>query len=253
MLETRESTATPQSETERNWLLKALPERAYQELAPLLKTVTLTAGQRLGPKYEDIPFVYFPQSGVVSILRTMRDGAEVEVGTIGSEGMTALAVFLGGDMMPTQCVVQIAGTAKRIRAQDLQDASREEKPLRDVLLCYTQYLFDQVVLSVACNKLHSLEQRYACWMLMTRDRVGNDSFLMTHEHLADLLGVRRAGISEVAKTLSRAGGIQYTRGRIEITDAGKLEAMSCECYRNTHEDFDRLLGKAGLGSARRPE
>src|SRR5687768_11140720 len=164
--------ARPAYGSERNWLLAALSEVEYEDLAPLLETVTLAADQRLGPLHEDIPFVYFPQSGVVSMLKTMRDGSEVEVGTVGSEGMTGLAVFLGGDRMPTECTVQIAGTANRIRTDALQEMSGEGTPLRTILLCYTQYLFDQFGQSVACSTLHSLEQRFARWMLMTRDRVG---------------------------------------------------------------------------------
>jgi CRP-like cAMP-binding protein len=232
-------------DVERNWLLGALSAAEHAELAPHLVTVTLTASQQLGPPHEDIPLVYFPQSGVVSILKTMQDGTKVEVGTVGSEGMTALAVFLGGDEMPTECVVQIAGTAKRIHAHQLREASRAGGPLRDVLLCYTQYLISQMGQSVACSTLHSLEQRCARWLLMTRDRVGTETFVMTHDHLANLLGVRRAGVSEVAEELRRAGGIEYTRGSIRIIDPAVIEAIACECYRATSEDFARLLGKAG--------
>ena len=147
--------------------------------------------------------------------------------------------------MPTESVVQIAGTAKRIHAHQLREASRAGGPLRDVLLCYTQYLISQMGQSVACSTLHSLEQRCARWLLMTRDRVGTDTFVMTHDHLANLLGVRRAGVSEVAEELRRAGGIEYTRGSIRIIDPAVIEAIACECYRATSEDFARLLGKAG--------
>ena len=237
--------SSPAYASERNWLLAALSEIEYDELAPSIETVTLAAGQRLGPIHEEIPFVYFPQSGVVSMLKTMRDGTKVEVGTVGTEGMTGLAVFLGGDRMPTECVVQIAGTARRIHADALQEMSAEGTPLRTILLCYTQYLFDQVGQSVACSTLHSLEQRFARWMLMTRDRVGTDAFLMTHEHLATLLGVRRAGVSEAAESLRQDGGIAYSRGRIRIADVPQVEAMACECYRATRDDFNRLLGGVG--------
>ena len=245
MLEASGPTATPQSDAERNWLLNTLPESAYRGLAPLFTTVTLAAGQRLGPLHEDIPFVYFPQSGVIAVLKAMRDGARVEVGTVGSEGMTGVAVFLGGDDTPTECVVQIAGTAKRIRAQDLREVSQAGHPLYEVLRCYTQYLINQGGQSAACNLLHDLEQRHARWVLHTRDRVGTESFIMTHEHLATLLGVRRAGVTEVADALKRMGGIRYSRGRVEIIDAAKVEAVACECYRADREDFERLLGKAG--------
>ena len=232
-------------ELQRNWLLGSLSDNEYGLVAPHLETVNLKAGQRLGPLHEDIPLVYFPESGSVSMLKTMRDGTKVEVGTMGNEGMTGLAVFLGGDRMPTDCVVQIAGIAKRIHASKLQELSRDAGPFRDVLLCYTQYLFDQVGQSVACNMLHSLEQRVARFILTTRDRVAENTFDMTHEVLASLLGVRRAGVTEAADSLRRAGGIEYSRGRVRILDAAAVEGTACECYRATREDFERLLGHMG--------
>jgi CRP-like cAMP-binding protein len=230
---------------ERNWLLGALFPREYATVESLFEVVSLSAGERLGPHHEGIPYVYFPQSGVVSVVKRLNDGTEVEVATVGNEGMTALAVFLGGDEMPTECVVQIAGAAKRIRARDLQAASREHGPLREVLLCYTRYLFDQVAQSVACDRTHSLEQRCARWLLMTHDRVGSETFDLTQEHLASLLGVRRAGVSVAAEALQRVGAIEYSRGRVRILDHAKLEAVACECYATVRDDFDRLLGRAG--------
>jgi CRP-like cAMP-binding protein len=239
-------------EQERNWLLSALTPGEYESLASCFETVTLSVGQRLGARLEPIPFVYFPQSGVVSILKRMADGTEVEVGTVGAEGMSALAVFLGGDEMPTECVVQVAGSASRISAADLQAASGQGAPLHEVLRCYTQYLFDQVLQSVACDRLHSVEQRCARWLLTTYDRVGASEFALTQEHLAALLGVRRAGISVAAEALRRDGAITYSRGKIRIIGPARLEAAACECYRVTHEDFDRLLGRAGR-QRRQPE
>jgi CRP-like cAMP-binding protein len=231
---------------ERNWLLSALTPDECAGLLPYLEAVTLSRDQRLGPPHESIPYVYFPESGVVSIIKRMRDGGEVEVATVGSEGMTALAVFLGGDEMPTECVVQIAGTAWRIKAPDLQALSRDEDaPVRQILLCYTQYLFDQMAQSVACDRLHSLEQRCARWLLMTHDRVGSSEFVLTHEQLAGLLGVRRAGVTEVASALQRAGAVEYARGKMHILDRAPLEARACECYHAMSADFDRLLGRAG--------
>ena len=232
-------------ETERNWLLGALNLEEHAALRPYLETVALAPGQRLGPPHEPIPYVYFPQSGVVSILKRMADGTQVEVGTVGAEGMSALAVFLGGDEMPTECVVQIGGLAKRIVAGDLQTLSQVGAPLHDILLCYTQYLFGQVAQSVACDRRHTLEQRCARWLLMTYDRVGAEAFTLTHEQLAGLLGVRRAGVSVTAEALRVAGAITYSRGTVRIVDRARLEATACECYRVVREDFDRLLGSAG--------
>jgi CRP-like cAMP-binding protein len=232
-------------EPERNWLLGALTPAEYATVRPFLDTVALAPGQRLGPPHEPIPYVYFPQSGVVSMLKRMADGTDVEVGTVGAEGMSGLAVFLGGSEMPTECVVQIGGLAKRIVAGDLQALSREGGPLRDVLLCYTQYLFDQVAQSVACDRLHPLDQRCARWLLTTHDRVGAGEFAVTHEQLAGLLGVRRAGVSAAAEALRAVGAVEYRRGKVRILDAARLEAAACECYRATRDDFDRLLGRTG--------
>jgi len=233
---------------ERNWLLAALTPDEYTAILPYFESVMLSPDQRLGPPHEPIPYVYFPQSGVVSIIKRMRDGAEVEVGTVGFEGMTALAIFLGGDEMPTECVVQIAGTAKRITSRDLQAASRSPGgPLREILQCYAQYLFDQMAQSVACDRLHSLEQRCARWLLTTYDRVGSDRFALTHAHLAALLGVRRAGVTEAAGALQRAGAVEYSRGTMRIVDRARLELAACECYKTMRADFDRLLGRAGRG------
>ena len=232
-------------EHERNWLLSALMPEEYLSLASCFETVELTAGQRLGPHHEPIPFVYFPQSGVVSMLKRMADGTEVEVSTVGAEGMSALAVFLGGDEMPTECVVQIAGAARRIAAADLQAVSREGAPLHEVLRCYTQYLFDQVAQSVACDRLHSVEQRCARWLLMTYERVGADALVLAQERLAALLGVRRASVSVAAEALQRSRAIVYSRGTVRIVDPARLETAACECYRATRDDFDRLLGRAG--------
>jgi CRP-like cAMP-binding protein len=228
-----------------NRLLAALSPEEAAALGPYLETALLAPDQRLGSPHEPIAYVYFPRSGVVSIVKRMADGTEVEVGTVGSEGMTGLAVFLGGTEMPTECVVQIGGLAARIAAGDLQALSREGGPLREVLLCYTQYLFDQVAQSVACDRLHSLEQRCARWLLMTYDRVGAGEFALTQGQLARLLGVRRASVSVAAEALQRAGAIAYSRGKVRVLDRDRLEGAACECYRAVREDFDRLLGRAG--------
>jgi len=232
-------------ETERNWLLGALTPEEYAAVLPRFETVELAAGQRLGGPDEPIPYVYFPQYGAVSMIKRMRDGSEVEVGTIGYEGMTGLAVFLGGDEMPTACVVQIGGSARRIAARALQEISGDGAPLRPILLCYTQYMFDQVAQTVACDRLHSLERRCARWFLTTYDRLDSDEFLLTHDQLAALLGVRRAGVSVAAEALRQAGAITYMRGKVRIVDRERLLAAACECYHTVREDFTRLLGRAG--------
>ena len=235
---------------ERNWLLGALTPEEYETVRPYLECVTLTPEQRLGPAHEAIPFVYFPQSGVVSLIRRMHDGTEIEVGTVGAEGMSGLGVYLGGDEMPTSCVVQIAGSAQRVSAANLQKLARAGGPLREVLACYAQYMFGQAGLAVACARLHSLDQRCARWLLTTHDRVGAGRFALTQEHLAALLGVRRAGISAAQQSLERLGAIKYARGKIEVLDRVALEGEACECYRADIADFDRHLGSAGR---RRPQ
>jgi len=226
---------------EQNRLLRLLPAAEYARLLPSLETVPLALRQVLYEQNAPIPHVYFPQHGVLSVVKVMTDGDAVEVATMGSEGMAGLPVFLGG-VSPAETFVQIAGEAKRMSAAAFREAASPGSPLHAVLQCYTEALFSQLMQSVACNRLHSVQQRCARWLLMTHDRVGGaDEFPLTQQFLSFMLGVRRAGVTVAASTLQEAGLIRYSRGKITVLDRAGLEAASCECYRTVRADFDRLL------------
>jgi CRP-like cAMP-binding protein len=191
-----------------------------------------------------IPYVYFPLTMVASLVISMQDGQTVEVATVGNEGMVGLPAFLGAESFPGQAFTQIAGEAVRMQTAVLRGKASLGSPLHDVLHRYTQALFTQVAQSAACNRLHSIGQRCARWLLMTEDRVRADQFPLTQEFLAQMLGVRRAGVSEAASNLQKAELIQYSRGVITVLDRAGLEAAACECYAIVKQEYDRLLTAA---------
>ncbi|WNG34939.1 Crp/Fnr family transcriptional regulator [Archangium violaceum] len=224
-----------------NRLLAALPAGDYERLQPYLEWVALEFKQLLFEVDAPIEHVYFPENLVVSILAVMPDGSAVEVATAGREGMVGLPVFLGSESMSAQAFVQVPGHAWRMSAGALREHSQRSEKLRAVLERYTQALFTQVSQGSACNRLHSIEERCARWLLMTQDRVGASKFPLTQQFLSQMLGVRRAGVSEVASTLQSEGLIRYSRGHVTIVDRERLEAAACECYGIIRREFDRLL------------
>ena len=225
-----------------NRLLAALPAREFKRLQPHLERVALEFKQILFEVDVPIQHVFFPEDAVISILGVMPDGSAVEVATAGREGMVGLPVFLGSTSAFAQAFAQVPGHAWRMSAGALREHSqRSGGALRALLERYTQALFTQVSQGSACNRLHSLEERCARWLLMTRDRVGADAFPLTQQFLSQMLGVRRAGVSEVASTLQDEGLIRYSRGTLRILDPKGLEASACECYGIIRREFDRLL------------
>jgi CRP-like cAMP-binding protein len=172
----------------------------------------------------------------------MADGRAVEFGTVGNEGMIGLPLFLGADRSPHRAFTQVPGDALRMRAEDFREEMGRQGQLAGLLRRYNQALMNQMAYSVACNRLHSVEERMCRWLLMTHDRVGADRFPMTQEFLAQMLGVRRPSVTVVAGVLQKAGLIAYARGWVVILDRAGLEAASCECYRVVRDDFERLLG-----------
>ena len=186
--------------------------------------------------------VYFPETAIASVVNVLEDGTEIEVATIGYEGMVGLPAFLGSNQSPARAFWQVTGTAFRLDAGFLEKERRSGSPLGAGLGLYTQGFFAQVAQAVTCNRLHSLEQRCARWLLMTHDRVLGDEFPLKQEFLAQMLGVRRAGISEVAGRLRRKRLIKYSRGSMRIIDRAGLERLSCECYQAVAREYRRLLG-----------
>lgn len=225
-----------------NRLLANLPEEEIARLQPYLEPVFLNLKQELYQPNVPIDFVYFPLEGVYSLLSQTSKGELIEVGTVGNEGMVGLPVFLGAKQIPGISMCQIPGNALRMRAEDLCTRVSPGTALYDALHRYTQALFNLISQSALCNRVHSIEQRCCRWLLLTHDRVGEDEFPLTHEFLSQMLGVRRAGVSEVAAKLQNAGFISYTYGKITIMDRSGLEAISCECYALIKTEFDHLIG-----------
>jgi CRP-like cAMP-binding protein len=225
-----------------NQLLRALPTADYALILPHLQRVTLGVGDIISDANTRTRHVLFPETAVLSLIIVMADGAAVEAATVGNEGIVGLAAFLGDGAMTTQCLAQIAGDAQRLPTTMLARAVAQSAALGVLLRRYTQAFINQLAQSVACNRLHSIDQRCARWLLMTHDRVGGgDSFDLTQEFLSYMLGVRREGVSGASRSLQDLGIISYRRGHISVLDRRALERASCECYADTRADFARLF------------
>lgn len=224
-----------------NRLLGALPP---EDVAALLAQLTVVAMGLKETVYEinqPISDIYFPLSGVFSLLAHTAADEAIEVGNIGSEGMVGLPIFLGAPTAPTLCFSQVPGYAARMTAAAFRVEVEQRPALHRLLHRYTQALFNQIGQGAACNRHHPMEQRLARWLLMTHDRAGQDRFPLTHEFIAQMLGVRRATATEAAQALQAAGVIQYTRGLTTIVDRAGLEATACVCYRIITDDFNALI------------
>lgn len=231
-----------------NNLLAALSETGRQDLGSHLTKVSVSLGQVLHQAHEEIEYVYFPENCVISILSTMEDGSTVEVGVVGHEGMVGLRVLLGVKKTPHCAVVQIAGNAIRMRADQLdQDLQGVGNALRPLLLRYTQALLSQVSQSAACISQHSIRQRLARWLLAMRDRTGSNRLEVTHEIISLMLGVRRASASENLRELQDAGLIATRRGGVRIIDGEGLANAACECYLIVKEEYDQLYSVESSG------
>ena len=224
----------------RNRLLGALLQGAYNHLATKLERVTLTLGTVLYQPDTPIEYVYFPEDAVVSLLAVMEDGDTCEVGLIGKEGMLGIRVFLGSTMQPETALVQIAGTAMRMKADSLRQELRLGSPLQRLLLRYTQSLLTTIQQSAACNSRHTVEQRLARWLLLMYDYVGGETVQFTHEYLSMMVGNRRASVTIAARHLQAIGAITYKPGRITLLDRRGLEAAACECYGKFRQEDDTL-------------
>jgi CRP-like cAMP-binding protein len=232
-----------------NGLLAALPPEDLARLRPRLQPVELPFDHTLYPADGIVEAVLFVETGMVSLLATLEDGEQVEVGIAGSEGLIGLPLVLGDDRSLVEARVQMEGTALRMNVAALRDEMEGSAALRLVLKRYTLAFQAQVTMTAACNARHAIEQRLARWLLIAHDRAGADEFPMTHEFLSMMLGVRRPGVTIAAGVLQKAGLIQYARGRMAVTDRPGLEASSCECYHTTRREFARLLGS---GAAPQP-
>ncbi len=225
-----------------NRVLAALPKVAYKRLMPQMERVLLENKQLAYDVNKPIKFVYFPLTGVFSLVTFMEDGEGVEVATIGNEGMIGLPLFLGVDRTSGKAFTQVPGDSLRMTAAAFKEEIRRQGRLTQTLQLYTQALMVQISQGMACNGKHSIRQRCARWLLMTHDRIGAETFPLSQEFLALMLGVRRGGVNKVATELKQAGLIQYSRGVIRILKRKELEDTSCECYQVIKREFDRLLG-----------
>ncbi|MEH2222350.1 Crp/Fnr family transcriptional regulator [Nostoc sp.] len=234
-----------------NKLLAALPDSDYQRLFPYLKLVPLQVQQILYEAGEPITQVYFPDKAVVSIVTTMEDGSTAEVGIVSNEGMVGIPVILGDNTTTTTAFVQVAGAAMQMNADVFRAEFNRSEAIQTLLLCYVQAVYSELAQGAACNRLHTLEERLARWLLTVSDRLESEDFPLTHEFISQMLGVRRSGVTVAASTLSRAGMIAYQRGHISILNRENLEATSCECYRVIQNEFARLLGFMPSNRARK--
>ncbi|MBD2559842.1 MULTISPECIES: Crp/Fnr family transcriptional regulator [Nostoc] len=225
-----------------NLLLTALPREVYKRIENKMEQVDLSSGKILNRPGETIEEVYFPLTCLISVTITMMDGNTVEAGVVGSREMVGINAFMGGrETTQTQYIVQVPGNAVRMKAHLLLYEFDTNKPLRDVMLKYTQAYIAQISQNVACNRLHTLEKRMARWLLESSDRLYTDELFLSHEFLSHMLGVRRSGITETVQYLEKKGLIQCGRKKIQTIDRQGLEEASCECYGVIKEEYDRLL------------
>ena len=225
----------------RNSILNALAEDERQRVRQFLEPVVLNRKQVLYDAGRAIDHVYFITEGVASVITFFSNGNAIETATIGNEGIVGLPVFLGVRSVSEQCFVQIPGAGFRMGSDDFLSWCETSPKMRAVLNLYTAAMLRMLAQSSACNRRHSIEQRCARWLLMTHDRAGRDTFELTQQFLSEMLGVRRATVSQVAKAFQQAGCIEYTRGRIRIIDRSGLECQSCECYKVIQREFSKLL------------
>jgi CRP-like cAMP-binding protein len=222
-------------------LLAALPHSDFQRLAPHLEYRELKLGDVLYEPGVQMRYVYFPTTAIVSLLYVMTDGASAEIAIVGNEGILGISLFMGGETTPSRAVVQSAGFGFRMRAQLLKDEFGRFGPMMHVLLRYTQALITQMAQTAVCNRHHTIDQQLCRWLLLSLDRLASNQLTMTQELIANMLGVRREGVTEAAGKLQQAGLITYRRGRVTVLDREGVQRRSCECYAVVKKEFDRLL------------
>jgi CRP-like cAMP-binding protein len=224
-----------------NHLLAALPAAEWARWLPALEPVDLALGAVLYESGITMTHVYFPTTAIVSLLYVLENGASAEIAVVGNEGIVGVSLFMGGESTPSRAVVQSAGRAFRLRGQLIKDEFSRSGPVLHLLLRYTQALITQMAQTAVCNRHHSLDQQLCRWLLLSLDRLQVPDLVMTQELIANMLGVRREGVTEAATNLQRAGLISYRRGHITVLDRAGLEQRTCECYAVVKKEYDRLL------------
>jgi CRP-like cAMP-binding protein len=231
----------PSPNTIENHLLAALPHAELQRWLPHIEHVEMPLGQVLYESGGTLNHVYFPTTSIVSLLYVMENGASAEIAVVGNDGIVGISLFMGGDSTSSRAVVQSAGQGYRLNAQSMKDEFNRAGPVLHLLLRYTQALITQMAQTAVCNRHHSLDQQLCRWLLLSLDRLQGNELVMTQELIANMLGVRREGVTEGALKLQQAGLISYARGRITVLDRAALEKRSCECYAVVKKEYDRLL------------
>jgi CRP-like cAMP-binding protein len=224
-----------------NRLLAALPAADYSRIAPHLEAVPMLLGDSIYESGSQLNHVYFPATSIVSLLYVMENGASAEIAVVGNEGIVGISLFMGGNTTPSRAIVQSAGGGYRLKAAVLKAEFNRGGPPMQLLLRYTQALITQMCQTAVCNRHHSVEQQLCRWLLLSLDRLSSNELVMTQELIANMLGVRREGVTEAAGNLQRAGLIRYSRGRIAILDRPGIERSVCECYAVVRKESDRLL------------
>jgi CRP-like cAMP-binding protein len=224
-----------------NHLLAALPGPEWQRWLPELELVDMPLGDVLYESGKTLSHVYFPSTAIVSLLYVMENGASAEIAVVGNEGVVGISLFMGGESTPSRAVVQSAGSGFRLSSQAIKDEFSRSGPVMHLLLRYTQALITQMAQTAVCNRHHSLDQQLCRWLLLSLDRLNGSDLKMTQELIANMLGVRREGVTEAALKLQASGLIRYSRGRISVLDRPGLERRTCECYAVVKKEYDRLL------------
>ncbi len=238
---------TPPPDPKQNRLLAALPDAEWQRWLPQLEWVQMPLGQVLYESGGTLSHVYFPITSIVSLLYVLENGASAEIAVVGNEGLVGVSLFMGGESTPSRAVVQSAGEGFRLKSQLMKNEFDRAGPVLHLLLRYTQALITQMAQTAVCNRHHSLDQQLCRWLLLSLDRLQGNELVMTQELIANMLGVRREGVTEAALNLQQAGLIRYARGRISVLNRPGLEERTCECYGVVKKEYDRLLPQK-LGS-----
>ncbi len=224
-----------------NHLLEALPESEWKRWLPQLEWIDLPLGEVVYESGSLQTHVYFPTTALVSLLYVMESGASAEIAVVGHEGVVGISLFMGGESTPSRAVVQSAGAGYRMKASAIKDEFNRSGPVMHLLLRYTQALITQMAQTAVCNRHHTLDQQLCRWLLLSMDRLQGNELMMTQELIANMLGVRREGVTEGALKLQKAGLIRYSRGHITVLDRQGLERRTCECYAVVKNEYDRLL------------
>jgi len=229
------------AQPQQNHLLEALPASEATRWRSLLEPVEMPLGSVLYESGGTLSHVYFPTTAIVSLLYVMTNGASAEIAVVGNEGVVGISLFMGGESTPSRAVVQSAGKGLRLKAPAMKEEFNRAGPVSHLMLRYTQALITQMSQTAVCNRHHSLDQQLCRWLLLSLDRLQGNQLVMTQELIANMLGVRREGVTEGASKLQQAGLIQYSRGHITVLDRRGLEKRSCECYAVVKKEYDRLL------------